>query len=183
MELIVASVVTTIVLGGIFALTTSMQGGQNVFGQQNFLANTTQTMVKRILKDASEAVGYSTTPGIHLVSAITGVSPTEPPTFCFHKVIMTSPVVSTDKWVCYKQVGTELRVCDKLYNGNALNGAAGTCSSSEVFVGSVPAATLRVGNPSFVDNVFTIEIINRAGVNNPSYTARGDVVPAGNSTQ
>ncbi len=197
MELIVAAAVTSIVLGGMFALMNSMQGSQNIFGQQNYLAGATQAMLNRILKDASQAVGDSVETGIYLVDdlATSALIPAGEATFCFHQ---RQEAVPNDKWICYWQAGTTLNVCDKTFiEGIDKRGADGACiASTRRFVGSLPAGTINNNNPDFIvpdtnpatnDNLFKIELINRVDPINPKsehnfeYVTVGEVVPAGYS--
>lgn len=189
-EITITMVITAVVLGGLLALMASMQGSQGSAGRQQYVSGVTQTLISRIIKDASEAEGNAVDKGIYLVNEM-AVSTGSIPTFCIHKHqhLATPP----DKWVCYWQDGNDIKVCDKDYTGTGgRNGVDGSCLGS--YVASVPAGTFNGANPSFVKDaaqkksIFTIRITNKADLTqpanpdtNPEYVGEAHVSPAGYS--
>jgi len=177
-ELIVSSMLVSVVLFGLFSVTSVLSTNSQDYGQKYLLASQTQATLNHILGNAALAVRdniSSQDPGI-LIPV-----PGDPNSFCIHQDINpglspastvsnnTPGVYTDDRWLCYTLSNNQIYYCAMAYvPGGSPWGAASCVPANSVFLGtaygiSAPIITdppAPVSSPSYTNPTFSIIIQN-----------------------
>lgn len=199
-ELILSLVLLSVIILGMFSISTVLSNNNQDYGQRYLVRSETQNTLNHILNNASLAVGSATNVGnpsvldqgiINFTSA--GVNQN----FCMHQ---QNP---GDTWACYEFDLTpndaayrQICYCNVLYNLNDPSGyrgaiAANCCAVTNSFIGTAYSVSTSF-NPT---NGFSVTIQNCLNdyastcfsatpdpVNNPQVTVSGSVFPLQEST-
>ncbi len=194
LELIIALVLVTVVVLGIFAVNSVLSNNNQDYGQRYLVRSDTQTTLNHIINNASLAVGSATTltpsggPPVAdlgiLIGAQMGAANNN--SFCIHQNN------GADTWLCYvfDPVGFQIKYCNKAYNltdPNGYRGAGGSCLAAAQFLGTAFSIATVFTN-SNGQLLFTITIQNCLNdsatcfsapdpVNNPNVTVSGSAFP------
>lgn len=176
-ELIVATMLVTVVLFGLVSINLVLNNNNQDYGQRFLLNSQTQAVLTHILNNASLAVGTGTTDSFGnldqgILIGQLGVG--DPNSFCIHQDPNNTPGnYSDDIWFCYSWTANyNINYCTMPYNAAGLNRGAASCGSSgnltsgPTYLGTAFSMTNPV--PTFSMNglaagnqmVFTITIQN-----------------------
>ncbi len=181
-ELIMATVVISIILLGITSSQVIFQKNSNYFGNSYFLSAVTDAMLNHILTSASMAIGSAAAndKGILIGGEADNTLPAT--TFCIHQDVPETPgsgvdypgtvngdlfTTPNDRWLCYTLytpfVGN-LVYCDWPYNSSLPNRGATTCVAGTV-LGTVKSVTPSFGSQQAL---FSVTITNCMDTSQPS---------------
>lgn len=203
-ELIFATTLVSVVLFGLFSITSVLSTNSQDYGQRYLLASQTQATLNHILGNASLAVRdniSSQDPGI-LIS-VSG----DPNSFCMHQDISSLTPANTnpnntpnnytdDRWLCYTLSNNQIYYCAYAYQpGPSPWGAASCVPASSVFLGTAFSITPVYSNPTFsvtmqnclndatpTPGTCSATGISADPVNNPEVTRAGSVATTQVST-
>lgn len=188
-ELIVASLISTVVIMGLFTVLQSTQNAATGFGERNVVNGATQATLNHIMRNAAQVVGsgVGNNKGI-LIGVADGLANNQ--SFCFAQDTNNPPDAVGNIWICYTQILTNLYQCSSNYVPGVNPRGATVCPNTSTFIGTLNANVIAatnnpntvgtLSNPSFVGNSFLITISDT--VNNKSQTIKGSASPAGHSS-
>ncbi len=141
----------------------------------------TRLIVSHIIKNAGLATGYRTDRGIRLSGDGQLPGPLPANTMCFRQDPIAAPTPTNyadDGWVCYTQLGNDLRTCAKA------PGPPGGCIAGDALLGTITTVT-----PTYdiATNTFTVTVVNRdqpavaKSISNPEVTWTSRTSPPGQS--
>ena len=170
-ELVVASMISTVVIFGLFTIMQAVQNSSSTYGVLNYNTGSVQATVNHIIRNASTVTGTVGAPGIVLNGANQS--------FCLGQEGATIDSLP-DTWICYTQVGNNIHTCTS-------NSSTTQCTASQTFIGSADANCIKdSGSPCTTTGVnpiwtgpgqpFTITISNT--VNGKTISATGSVIPS-----
>ncbi len=160
-ELIVASMVSTIVLAGLFSIIQSMNSVTSSSGEGSYVSTSAKTALNKITSDATIAVGSSAS-SKEMPVQIGGVNTGIPVgTFCILKETAgVYPDGLPDYSTCYTQLETKILSCTRSKSPADVTPVA--CSTNDgTFVTSVAVNTISATNPTLTGNVFTMSLTTR----------------------
>jgi len=176
-ELIFAATLVSVVLLGLFSITTVLSTNSQDYGQKYLLASQTQATLNHILGNASLAVRdniFSNDPGIITSTTPPGNILGDPNSFCIHQDISSlAPANNTpnnpatpndytdDRWLCYTLSNYQIYYCAMAYcSGHppcaSPWGAASCAPATSVFLGTA----FKITNVSYAYPTFAISIQN-----------------------
>jgi len=178
-ELIVSSMLVTIVLFGLFSITNVLSTNSQDYGQRYLLASQTQATLNHILNNVSLAVkdiGSGDTAIMYPVAADTN-------TFCIHQNVQCSSpvngnpctlspasdtplntpgVYTNDRWLCYTMSAHQINYCSMAYvPGASPWGATQNCSgvANKTFLGTAYSIT-NPNPPALANGIFSMTVEN-----------------------
>lgn len=184
-ELIVTSMLVSVVLFGLFSVTNVLSNNSQDYGQRYLLASQTQATLNHILGNVALAVG-----SVGANTAIVLNAGGDPNSFCVHQgpnsnILNNAP---EDIWLCYSFSGYQINWCAENYPGlpASCSVASGlghlVAGTSIMFVGTA----YSMGPPAYANPTFSVTIKNCLNdsatcfsspdpVNNPQVARTGSV--------
>jgi hypothetical protein len=175
-ELIVSSMLVTVVLFGLVSITSVLSTNSQDYGQKYLLASQTQATLNHILGNASLAVRdiASADPGI--ITSQMGIlgDTASMASFCIHQNISpanlpanntpnnTPGVYTNDRWLCYTLNNYQINYCSKAYAPGSSPWGAVNCGSGTVTNSTFLGTAYSITTPaqSFTNATFSISIEN-----------------------
>ncbi len=168
-ELILAGLISTIIIGGLFSVLFSTQKLSSDTGKNAYVEGSLRAIVNEILRSASAAVGGA--------GAETGfISPAGMNTFCFAQDMNGSgDLTVADQWACYTYIAPNIYSCTRGYNAAAANrGVTAACAATNQFIGTV--SRFPVVNYVAGTNLFSVTVQNRGNLGIGTATLNPEVI-------
>ncbi len=171
-ELIFATTLVSVVLVGLFSITSVLSTNSQDYGQKYLLASQTQATLNHILGNAALAVGSASANPAPIVTNAGG----DPNSFCIHQGPNNNILsnANEDLWLCYSLSGYQISWCAVNYANSPSSCSAAVAAGHLIggttvnFVGTAYGITSPIitdppapaSSPSYTNPTFSIIIEN-----------------------